>query len=156
MTRKEILYHLQENLCATCSYASDMESCDIRKCDNKDLIKALSSEQCEDAVSREAALKAFKPYGISQDAWESCDTFKRLNALPSVYPTAKTGRLKIIENNGIYRLICSCCGHEIWHTIPIPKMKLTKEEIWDYFESDRHLNLYCRKCGAKFESEVKE
>ena len=42
MTRGEAIKTLKENYCAMCAYGSqDMDSCDIRSCDNKDAIKAL-------------------------------------------------------------------------------------------------------------------
>ena len=49
MTREEAIKTLKENYCAMCAYGSqDMDSCDIRSCDNKDAIKALEQEPCED------------------------------------------------------------------------------------------------------------
>lgn len=43
--RKEAIETLKENLCAMCAYGSqNMESCDIRGCDNRDAIKALEQE----------------------------------------------------------------------------------------------------------------
>lgn len=45
MTREEAIKTLKENYCAMCAYGSqDMDSCDIRSCDNKDAIKALEQE----------------------------------------------------------------------------------------------------------------
>lgn len=45
MTREEAYKTLKENLCAMCAYGSqNMESCDIRSCDNRDAIKALEQE----------------------------------------------------------------------------------------------------------------
>ena len=42
MTRGEAIKTLKENYCSMCAYGSqDMDSCDIRSCDNKDAIKAL-------------------------------------------------------------------------------------------------------------------
>ena len=42
MTNKEAIEILKENLCSMCAYDSqNMESCDIRGCDNRDAIKAL-------------------------------------------------------------------------------------------------------------------
>ena len=58
MTREEAIKTLKENYCAMCAYGSqDMDSCDIHSCDNKDAIKALEQEPCEDAISRQAALE---------------------------------------------------------------------------------------------------
>lgn len=45
MTREEAINTLKENCCAICAYGSqDMDSCDIRSCDNRDAIKALEQE----------------------------------------------------------------------------------------------------------------
>ena len=45
MTREEAYKTLKENLCAMCAYGSqNMESCDIRSCDNRDAIKTLEQE----------------------------------------------------------------------------------------------------------------
>lgn len=42
MTREEAIKTLKENYCAMCAYGSqDMDSCDIRSCDNKDAIETL-------------------------------------------------------------------------------------------------------------------
>lgn len=42
MTREEAIKALKENYCAMCAYGSqNMDSCDIRSCDNRDAIKAL-------------------------------------------------------------------------------------------------------------------
>ena len=46
MTRKEAIKTLKENCCAMCSYDlhDNMDSCDIRSCDNKEAIKVLEQE----------------------------------------------------------------------------------------------------------------
>lgn len=45
MTREEAYKTLKENLCTMCVYGSqNMDSCDIRSCDNRDAIKALEQE----------------------------------------------------------------------------------------------------------------
>ncbi len=45
MTKEEAYKTIKENLCAMCAYGSqNMESCDIRSCDNRDAIKALEQE----------------------------------------------------------------------------------------------------------------
>lgn len=45
MTREEAIKTLKENYCVMCAYGSqDMDSCDIRSCDNRDAIKALEQE----------------------------------------------------------------------------------------------------------------
>lgn len=51
MTKKQAIKGLKENLCSLCAYGSqNMDSCDIRECDNRDYIKAL--EQHEDCVEK--------------------------------------------------------------------------------------------------------
>lgn len=46
MTREEAIKTLKENYCAMCAYGSqDMDSCDIRSCDNRDAIKALENQK---------------------------------------------------------------------------------------------------------------
>lgn len=45
MTKEEAIKTLKENYCAMCAYGSqDMDSCDIRSCDNKDAIKVLEQK----------------------------------------------------------------------------------------------------------------
>lgn len=45
MTREDAIKTLKENYCAMCAYGSqDMDSCDIRSCDNRDAIKTLEQE----------------------------------------------------------------------------------------------------------------
>lgn len=49
--RKKAIETLKENLCAMCAYGSqNMESCDIRSCDNRDAIKALEQEPVLDKI----------------------------------------------------------------------------------------------------------
>lgn len=63
MTKEEAIKGLKENLCSLCAYGSqNMDSCDIRECDNRDYIKALEQQPSEDCVSRAEVLKA-----ISED-----------------------------------------------------------------------------------------
>lgn len=51
-TTEEAIKTLKENCCAMCAYGSqDMDSCDIRGCDNRDAIKALEQELCWIPVS---------------------------------------------------------------------------------------------------------
>ena len=61
MTKEEAFKTIKENLCGMCAYGSQcMESCDIRSCDNRDAIKALEQEACEDCISRQAAIDALE------------------------------------------------------------------------------------------------
>lgn len=75
----------------------------------------------EDAVSRTAALESFKPRGISDEAWEESETYKKLIALPSLTLKRKRGEwIQQYQNDGgwhgssywagVYK--CSRCGQE--------------------------------------------
>ncbi len=75
----------------------------------------------EDVVSRKAALESFKPRGISDEAWEESETYKKLTALPSLTLKRKHGEwIQQYQNdggwhgssywNGMYK--CSRCGQE--------------------------------------------
>lgn len=70
MTREEAIKTLKENCCAMCAYAShDMDSCDIRGCDNRDAIKTLERESCEDNKYDEFGF--FDPFSVKEK--EPCD-----------------------------------------------------------------------------------
>jgi hypothetical protein len=59
MTKKQAINGLKDNLCSLCAYGSqNMDSCDIRECDNRDYIKALEQQPSEVCVSREAVFEA--------------------------------------------------------------------------------------------------
>ena len=99
MTREEAIKTIKENCCAMCAYGSqDMDSCDIRSCDNKDAIKALEQEPCEDAISREEAKKAmFELCGdgsLKENSWRDNPNIDAiidaLDNIPSVTPKQKT------------------------------------------------------------------
>ena len=82
MTREEALETLKENFCAMCAYGSQsMMSCDIRGCDNRDAIKALEQEACEDAISRAEAIR------IASGFCHPANVAKELARLPSVNVT---------------------------------------------------------------------
>ncbi len=52
MKKEEAFETLKENLCGMCAYGSqNMESCDIRSCDNRDAIKALEQEHTPETVT---------------------------------------------------------------------------------------------------------
>ena len=62
-------------MCAICAYGSqNMESCDIRGCDNRDAIKALEQEPIIDKINNEISHLAFKSY-------EGRDTLDRKDVL---------------------------------------------------------------------------
>ena len=102
-------------------------------------IKALELAPCEDCISREEALAAFRPRGITEDVWQECDVYKKLTALPSVRPTVKTGQWVPIgydgyaDGNPVYDYWeCSNCG-------------------WEHNGDDETLTAYCPNCGRKME-----
>lgn len=86
MTREEAIKTLKENCCAMCAYCSkDMDSCDIRSCDNKDAIKVLEQESCEDAIKYfnniyELSRTLGVPYSFIADEIKEIE--KALKALP--------------------------------------------------------------------------
>lgn len=60
MTREEAIKTLKENYCAMCAYGSqNMDSCDIRSCDNRDAIKALEQEPKSEWEQDHAILKSY-------------------------------------------------------------------------------------------------
>ena len=122
---------LKENLCSMCAYGSpNMESCDIRSCDNRDAIKALEKEPCEDAISREEMLKyQYYLYGKMPNE-ENHKLWQFIKSLPSVTPKQKTGKWNILgyDDPSVRFYKCSECH-----------MKIT-----------RKFN-YCPNCGTKME-----
>ena len=129
MTNEETIKTLKENCCAMCAYGSqDMDSCDIRGCDNRDAIKALEQEPCEDCISRQAVIDALS-HMCSED--EHGITVSRANVnsmlrvLPPVTPQPKTAHWIHFANSDD----CSGCG---WST-------------GKYISPSD----YCPKCGAR-------
>ena len=48
MIKEDAIKGLKENLCSLCVYGSqNMDSCDIRECDNRDYIKALEQQSTQ-------------------------------------------------------------------------------------------------------------
>ena len=99
MTREEAIKTLKENYCAICAYGSqNMDSCDIRSCDNKDAIKALEQEPCEDVVSRQAAIVALdnRMSSLENVDMQIAMGFAKgiIHELPSVTPQPKMGHCK--------------------------------------------------------------
>jgi hypothetical protein len=144
MTTEEAIKTLKENMCAQCAYGSDMENCDISYCDNRDAIKALEQEPCDDAISREEALKEMQNY---YDDCAKTSEYTRLGfetamnvvkELPPVTPQPKTGYwiswYEIIE--------------EEWGTEHNPHCKCSECST----EVDPHTSKFikcCPVCGAK-------
>ena len=133
MTKDEAIKTLKDNYCAMCAYGSqNMDSCDIRSCDNKDAIKILEQELFGDAISRQAVLDyLFRPYS-NEELYSNIDIANFIKELPSVTPQQKIGKWEVDEDR-VYT--CNQCNKKnLWHS------------------------LYCPNCGAKMievqESEV--
>lgn len=92
--------------------------------------KVIEQEPCEDAISRQAAIKA-----ITNTSGIRGDALKALYDLPSVNPQPKTGHW-IMSDDGLYRPICDKCGAHPWKGY-IP----TVEEATEVFK-------YCPSCGS--------
>lgn len=135
MTREEAIKTLKENYCAMCAYGSqDMDSCDIRSCDNKDAIKALEQESCEDCISREAAIDAIWD-GTNMDIYTR-EVKETIESLPSVQPKQRTGRWVLRDDiNGQYQ--CEECG------------MFTGLDRFDVKEVGFELPKYCSNCGRR-------
>lgn len=84
-------YSNKQQFHEACLMRSEHEALDVA-------IKALEQEPCDDAISRQAVLEAFKPRGIAEDVWQECNEYKVLMSLPSVNLQPKTGH-------------CTACKH---------------------------------------------
>ena len=63
---KEAIKTLKENCCVMCAYGSqDMESCNIRYCDNRDAIKALEKAPVLDKIRAEIEEHAKINYALN-------------------------------------------------------------------------------------------
>ena len=116
ITKEEAIEGLKDNLCSMCAYGSqNMDSCNIRECDNRDYIKALEQPTSDDCVSREQAIKTISTdiqlnlegrSGLLKYSDEIKDILKtlldsqekKLKALPPVTPTRKAPREYITED----------------------------------------------------------
>lgn len=106
-------------------------------------IKALEQQPCEDAISREQAIRAtygFERYtGIDEAPYEYAESI--LRDLPPVTPTRKKGEWIFtktkFDRHGC-TVECSSC-HKKWKTYD--EIRWKKE------------NKYCPNCGAEMESE---
>ena len=123
MTKKQAIKGLKENLCSLCAYGSqNMDSCDIRECDNRDYIKALEQQSSEDSVSRADLLKIYENRFI--ELQKAHQTDKQLgvnwciNTLKDLPPVASThGTCKDCKNYVVGALDEEIClrGHELIH-----------------------------------------
>lgn len=59
--------------------------------------KALEQEPCEDCISRQVVIEAFKPRGIAEDVWQECYECRVLSSLPPVTSKPKTDVLDKIR-----------------------------------------------------------
>lgn len=112
------------------SYLTDEEEATLREVVDM-AIQALEKESCDDAISREAAIRLAEQGQVQGFEWQ----FKQLVDLPSV-STEKTGHWRHYEG----MLICSECGAEFY------------DDIMEYCGDD--VPKCCPDCGTKME--VKE
>lgn len=92
MTEEQAIKGLKENLCSLCAYGSqNMDSCDIRECDNRDYIKALEQQPCDDCVSRAEMLKYQQYLRGKMSNEENHKLWKFIKNLPPVTPTFPKG-----------------------------------------------------------------
>lgn len=98
MTEEQAIKGLKENLCSLCAYGSqNMDSCDIRECDNRDYIKALEQQSIEERVSRKAVFETIDD--CNSDglkgifcSYDDGERFKEyIKKLPPVIPTFPEG-----------------------------------------------------------------
>lgn len=143
MTREDAQKTLKENLCAMCAYGSqNMDSCNIRSCDNRDAIKVLDQEPCEDSVSRKAVLNLAKDLDFSgvkglEHYKHRCIEIEDVEQLPPVTPDlsslreinkALTKRVKYLEDMEKYAT---------------PKTFIHRDRtVQDFVEK-------CRECGRQ-------
>lgn len=147
MAREDAINTLKENLCGLCAYGSqNMESCDIRGCDNREAIKTLEQESCEDLVNRQAVFETIDD--CNKDglkgifcSYDDGERFKEyIKKLPSVTPTPKKGKWENLDFHHYYNdseietveLRCSCCN-----------------EIVEWDIESPHKPYYCENCGSR-------
>lgn len=130
-------------------------------------IQALEQRPCDDAISREAALEAIltRLPDFCDDAGGNLigrnQTASAIRNLPSVKPTRKTGKWKLVQVGKHVDLCCANCGtvrvEEIAYNYTIDQLnKFFKK---DYKDLLKHPDMsYCPCCGIKMENEdeVKE
>ena len=149
MNREEACKTLIENLCAMCAYGSqNMESCDIRSCDNRDAIKALEQKPCEDAVSRKAVLNLARDLDFSkvkglEHYKHRCIEIEDVEELESVTPDlsslreineALTKRVQYLEKMERYAM---------------PGTPIHRDRtVQDFVDK-------CRECGARYGKQLK-
>lgn len=116
MTEEQAIKGLKENLCSLCAYGSqNMDSCDIRECDNRDYIKALEQPTTKDYVVEDLLKQV-----CEQERWLSAAGYNAYNvdiAFKSIYTslthyTPTQGTCKDCKNfccpNGIMSTCKKC------------------------------------------------
>ncbi|MDT3387702.1 MAG: hypothetical protein LIR46_08090 [Bacteroidota bacterium] len=123
MTREEAIKTLKENYCAMCSYGlQDMDSCDIRSCDNKDAIKTLEQELTTkndlevDCIPRIEVIDYLcKHCPDDGECFKDCDEIKHLRNIPSVTPQESTTKndleVDCISRKAVERIINKWLSH---------------------------------------------
>ena len=94
----------------------------------KDYKRLLEQEHCEDAISRQAAIRIAEQGQIQGYEWQ----FKELNKLPPVTPKQRTGRWVSYPHQKDRE--CSICGHS---------------EPYKFADKEAEIFNYCPNCGAK-------
>lgn len=106
MTEEQAIKGLKENLCSLCAYGSqNMDSCDIRECDNRDYIKALEQQPCDDCVSRAEMLKYQQYLRGKMSNEENHKLWKFIKDLPPVTPTHCIAEVRFSKDD--LREICN-------------------------------------------------
>lgn len=131
MTEEQAIKGLKENLCSLCAYGSqNMDSCDIRECDNRDYINALEQEAyyknlaqsyektinkltkaiaeqqpSDDCVSRQMAIMCLTQEWNEKDDKTISKFIKKLKALPPVTPTHCIAEVRFSKDD--LREICN-------------------------------------------------
>lgn len=125
MTREEAIKTLKENYCTMCAYGSqNMDSCDIRNCDNKDAIKALEQEPCEDCIDRQRAIRLVKaacnPYGKP--------TKEIIKILKQIPPATHTQKFETVTE---FADRCRECGAKYGKLLKEKSDVVTKERLYE-------------------------
>lgn len=136
MTKEEAIKGLKENLCSLCAYGSqNMDSCDIRKCDNRDFIKVLEQQPSQDCVSRQAVLDCLTATGLKKFDF-ILDAREKVNNLPPVTPTQCIATFRFSKED--LREICN-------ERIEVECTHGTCKDC-NWWDSENHTIGYCNAC----------
>jgi hypothetical protein len=145
MTREEADFIGAMNMCDEISneaYKKIMCHCEVQ-------------EPCEDAISRQAAIRWVKtecnPYGKPTLDFESGKkVIEHLKQMPSVTPKQKTGHLKLVERGKHIDLCCSNCGAVRIKDIAYNYTTDELSKMEDFKNLLKHSEMsYCPSCGAE-------